>query len=137
MIISAWNGLRLCQLLYSYYFGKALPPIPSNLGPFDVITLSFTLELFALDTIPEVLAECRRVLRQGGRLGVVSMATVAPGENESMVERTYVWMHTHFPHIVDCQPIPLESLLSAAGFKLTKLEQVDLFTMPVAIAVAH
>ena len=114
-----------------------LPPIPSNLGPFDVITLSFTLELFALDTIPEVLAECRRVLRQDGRLGVVSMATVAPGENESMLERTYVWMHTHFPHIVDCQPIPLESLLSTAGFKITKLERVDLFTMPVAIAVAH
>jgi hypothetical protein len=24
MIISAWNGLRLCRLPYGYYFGKAL-----------------------------------------------------------------------------------------------------------------
>lgn len=114
-----------------------IPPIPSNLGPFDVITLSFTLELFALDKIPEVLSECRRVLRQGGRLGVVSMATPISDENESMLERTYVWMHRHFPHIVDCQPIPLESLLTTAGFKLTQLERIDLFTMPVAIAVAQ
>ena len=90
----------------------SIPPIPSNLGLFDVITLSFTLELFALDNIPEVLSECRRVLRQGGRLGVVSMATPIRDENESMLERTYVWMHRHFPHIVDCQPIPLESLLT-------------------------
>ena len=113
-----------------------VPPIPPNLGPFDVISMSFTLELFALETIPQVLAECRRVLRPGGRLGVVSMATVEPGKSESILERTYIWMHNHFPHIVDCQPIPLESYLQDAGFTITKGERIDLFTMPVAIAVA-
>ncbi len=115
----------------------SVPPIPADLGPFDAITMSFTLELFGLETIPKVLAECRRLLRRDGRLGVVSMATVAPGDHTSMLERTYVWMHTHFPHIVDCQPIPLESLLETAGFKLAQRERVELFTMPVAIAVAH
>ncbi len=113
-----------------------VPPFPAELGQFDVVTMSFTLELFALDLIPEVLAECRRVLCKKGRLGVVSMATALHGDKVSVLERSYIWMHTHFPHIVDCQPIPLESLLVASGFKITQLERIELFTMPVAIAVA-
>ena len=78
----------------------------------------------------------RRVLKPGGRLGVVSMATVQDGKSESVLERTYVWMHTHFPHIVDCQPIPLERLVEEAGFSIATQERIDLFTMPVAIVVA-
>ncbi|MEM1225474.1 MAG: methyltransferase domain-containing protein [Planctomycetota bacterium] len=113
-----------------------VPPLPSADGRFDVVTMSFTLELFPIDQIPAVLAECRRVLRPGGRLGIVSMASVQPGESESVLEQTYIWMHQHFPHIVDCQPIPLESLLAAAGFTLDQHERHDLFTMPVSMAVA-
>ncbi len=47
------------------------------------------------------------------------------------------WMHKHFPHIVDCQPIPLERLVEQAGFEITEQERIELFTMPVAIVVAH
>ncbi|MEO8166149.1 MAG: hypothetical protein ABI619_12210, partial [Betaproteobacteria bacterium] len=47
----------------------------------------------------------RRVLKPGGRFGTVSMATTPPGQTDSLLERTYKWMHEHFPHIVDCQPI--------------------------------
>ena len=114
-----------------------VPPVPSGDSQFDAVSMSFTLELFSLKTIPAVLKECRRVLNPSGRIGVVSMATPAPGESERILERTYVWLHTHFPHIVDCQPIPLESLLSDADFKIIALERLDLFTMPVAIAVAE
>jgi demethylmenaquinone methyltransferase/2-methoxy-6-polyprenyl-1,4-benzoquinol methylase len=112
-----------------------VPPLPWEDDQFDAISMSFTLELFAAETIPAVLAECRRVLRPGGRLGVVSMATVSEGDRESVLEKTYIWMHTHFPHIVDCQPIPLETMVESAGFELAKQERVDLFTMPVAIVV--
>ncbi|MCA9184808.1 MAG: methyltransferase domain-containing protein [Pirellulaceae bacterium] len=113
-----------------------VPPLPLDAGMFDVVTMSFTLELFPLDTIPFVLAECRRVLKTGGRIGIVSMASVEPGENESVLERSYLWMHTHFPHIVDCQPIPLEKLVGDAGFAVAQRERMSLFTMPVAIVVA-
>jgi hypothetical protein len=89
-----------------------------------------------IDVIPTVLAECKRVLKSGGRLAVASMATVADGDEESVLEHTYIWMHTHFPHIVDCQPIPLENLVADAGFMIVKQERIDLFTMPVAIVVA-
>lgn len=113
------------------------PPLPFDDQSFDVVCMSFTLELFPLDVIPEVLAECRRVLKPGGRLGVVSMASVPEGQQESVLERTYIWMHSHFPHIVDCQPIPLETLLRDAGFQLESQERMELFTMPVAIVVAQ
>jgi demethylmenaquinone methyltransferase/2-methoxy-6-polyprenyl-1,4-benzoquinol methylase len=114
----------------------AVPPLPMEDGSFDVVAMSFTLELFPLETIPTVLSECRRVLRPGGRLGVVSMASVEDGDEESVLERTYIWMHTHFPHIVDCQPIPVEKMITDAGFTLDKHERISLFTMPVAIVVA-
>ena len=114
----------------------SVPPIPFDDASFDAVTMSFTLELFAIESIPSVLSECRRVLKPGGRLGIVSMATVQEGEHESVLERTYIWMHIHFPHFVDCQPIPLETLLSDAGFSSQKQERIDLFTMPVAIVVA-
>ena len=54
----------------------AVPPLPMQDDSFDVVTMSFTLELFPLETIPVVLAECRRVLKPGGRLGAVSMASI-------------------------------------------------------------
>lgn len=115
---------------------QAVPPLPWSDHSFDVVTMSFTLELFPLATIPILLAECKRVLKVGGRLGVVSMASVSDNERESMLERTYVWMHTHFPHIVDCQPIPLEDLVAQAGFAVDKQERRTIFTMPVATVVA-
>jgi demethylmenaquinone methyltransferase/2-methoxy-6-polyprenyl-1,4-benzoquinol methylase len=114
-----------------------VPPLPMEDDVFDVVTMSFTLELFPLKTIPTVLSECRRVLKPGGRLGIVSMAAVKDGEDESLLERTYIWMHTHFPHIVDCQPIPLEELVTNAGFTLSVHERMSLFTMPVSMVVAE
>ena len=115
----------------------AVPPMPFDDQSFDAINMSFTLELFPLDTIPLVLDECRRLLKPGGRVGIVSMATVEEADQESVLERTYIWMHTHFPHIVDCQPISLEKYLEQADFRLAEHERVDLFTMPVAIVVAQ
>ena len=113
------------------------PPIAADSNSFDVVTMSFTLELFPLEQIPAVLAECRRVLKPGGRPGIVSMATPRESEKESLLERTYVWMHQNFPHIVDCQPIPLEQLVADAGFHFQVQERIDLFTMPVAIVVCE
>ncbi|MCA9177809.1 MAG: methyltransferase domain-containing protein [Planctomycetales bacterium] len=113
-----------------------VPPLPFDDHRFDAITMSFTLELFPPETIGAVIQECRRVLKPTGRLGVVSMATVDNGDPKSVLERTYIWMHEHFPHIVDCQPIPLEQIIRDAGLRLIEHERISLFTMPVAIIVA-
>ena len=66
-----------------------------------------------------------------------SMATTKPGESDSALETTYKWMHQHFPHIVDCQPIPAEQFLTDAQFELPVSERISLFTMPVAVLVGR
>jgi ubiquinone/menaquinone biosynthesis C-methylase UbiE len=112
-----------------------VPPIPWPDANFDVVTMSFTLELFPLDQIPIVLAEAKRVLRNDGRIGVVSMSVTPSGQKDSLLEKSYKWMHQHFPHIVDCQPIPAAHLLQEAGFALTHNETLEIWSMPVAVLV--
>jgi demethylmenaquinone methyltransferase/2-methoxy-6-polyprenyl-1,4-benzoquinol methylase len=114
----------------------AVPPLPFGDRSFDAVTMSFTLELFSPEIIPRLLAEIRRVLREGGRLGVVCMATPARGR-ESLLERAYQWMHRHFPHIVDCRPIDVEPLLGEAGFQVTDRVSMEIWTLPVAAVVSR
>jgi demethylmenaquinone methyltransferase/2-methoxy-6-polyprenyl-1,4-benzoquinol methylase len=109
--------------------------LPYRDGEFDAVYTSFTLELFPPDEIPVVLAEVRRVLKPGGRIAVVSMATVRPGHHTSLLERAYVWMHRHFPHLVDCRPIDTEGIVSAAGFRVATVQDLEIWTMPVRIVV--
>jgi demethylmenaquinone methyltransferase/2-methoxy-6-polyprenyl-1,4-benzoquinol methylase len=104
-------------------------------GSFDAAFTSMTLELFSHEDIPVVLAQVRRVLRDGGRLGVVSMATVRDGDNASVLEKTYVWMHQHFPHIVDCQPIDVVRFVQDAGFEIRSQQDLEIWTMPVRAVV--
>ena len=109
--------------------------LPYADGEFDAVYTSFTLELFPTDDIPVVLAETHRVLKEGGRIGVVSMATVRPGHKTSELEKVYVWMHRHFPHLVDCRPIDTEAIVSAAGFTVEKVQDLEIWTMPVRVVV--
>lgn len=109
--------------------------LPFDDEHFDAAFLSFTLELLPPEDIPVALAELQRVLKPQGRLGIVAMSTMPDGEHASMLEKTYLWMHRHFPHIVDCRPIDVCRLLKDAHFKVTASEEVEIWTMPVRIAV--
>src|SRR5581483_9788541 len=95
----------------------------------------FTLELFGDADIPVVLAEIKRVLKLGGRVAVVSMAIEPPGQRPSGLERTYVWMHRHFPHIVDCRPIDVAGVVAAAGFRVAATQELAIWSLPVAVVV--
>lgn len=133
----AWRRVR--EAGYEGIVELRVAPVPPAQHPdssFDAVFLSFTLELFPADVVPEILAEVRRVLREPGRLGVVAMSAVPEGEPESLVERTYKWMHEHFPHIVDCQPIRAAELVEAAGFAVRQQETMGIWTMPVSAIVA-
>ncbi|MCA9114682.1 MAG: methyltransferase domain-containing protein [Planctomycetaceae bacterium] len=111
--------------------------LPFDDDQFDAAFASFTLELFPLEDIPLVLAEIMRVLKPGGRLGIVSMAHVEGDERESVLEKTYRWMHQHFPHIVDCQPIHAARRLEEAGFHLEVNDRREIWSMPVAVLVGR
>jgi len=114
----------------------AVPPLHHADGSFDGVFLSFTLELFPLEVIPIVLGEIKRLLKPGGRLTVVSMAEPEEGGEPNTMERAYAWMHRHFPHIVDCRPIPLNRLLREAGFKLGTVISLEIWGLPVHVAAA-
>ena len=115
----------------------AVPPIPFGDVTFDAAFMAFTLELFPDDTIPIVLREVRRSLRAGGRLAVVSMGLGNQEQRHRLPERVYVWMHHHFPHIVDCRPIDAERVLADNGFTIARSERLEIWGLPVAAILAQ
>lgn len=111
--------------------------LPFADGQFDAAFASFTLELFENSEMPGVLQEIFRVLRPGGRLGIVSMAVPDDPQHPSRLETVYVWMHQHFPHIVDCHPIVPETLLKSTGYEIASSARMAIWSLPVAIVVGR
>jgi ubiquinone/menaquinone biosynthesis C-methylase UbiE len=89
--------------------------LPYESGSLNAIFMSFTLELFDTPEIPPVLAECKRVLKSGGRIGIVGMSRVQP---EGLVMEIFEWTHRHFPNYLDCRPILVRQALEDSGFKI-------------------
>ncbi len=108
--------------------------LPFRAAAFDAALLSFTLELFGEQEMPALLAECRRVLRPGGRLCVVAMAArVRP----SAMLRLYTWLHERLPQYVDCRPIDIRGTLERAGFRVVSASELSMAGLPVGIVVAR
>ncbi len=108
--------------------GVQLPYPPDSL---DAIFMSFTLELFDTPEIPQVLAECKRVLRPGGRIVVVAVSK--EGENGIVLE-LYEWSHRHFPNLVDCRPIFVRRSMEAASFHIESAERKKMW-VPVEVVL--
>ena len=107
-------------------------PFPNN--HFDVLFMLFTLEIIPNSFISHALSECKRVLKPNGRICVGSMA--AEKLNHLMM-RLYHWSNHHFPEVVDCRPIDLESNLKCAGFEPSVNQLHSLWGLPVRILLAN
>ncbi len=99
---------------------------------FDAAFMSFTLELFDTPEIPVVLGEIWRVLKPGGRLGVVSLSRE---DGTPLMLRIYEWLHQRLPQYIDCRPIYVAQALNEAGFRMSHSENESLWGLPAKIAV--
>lgn len=106
--------------------------IPLASQQFDVVFLSFTLELFDTPDIVRVLNECQRILKSKGRIGVVSLA-----KQDKRSVHIYEWFHQVMPNLVDCRPIYLQPMLQKTGFHIKDTTSKTMWGLPVAIAIAQ
>jgi ubiquinone/menaquinone biosynthesis C-methylase UbiE len=107
--------------------------LPIETGSLDAVFIGFTLELFDTSEIPQVLNECCRVLRPGGRIDVVSLSKAG---GASRMRDLYEWGHEHFPNLLDCRPIYVKKALRAAGFQILDSVQTSLMGLPVENVLA-
>jgi len=106
--------------------------IPFMDNRFDAVFSSFALELFDSPEIPEVLAEVRRVLRPGGRIGIIGMSR--EGEASPLL-KLYEWLHQKLPQYVDCRPIFVEQSMKDVDFGIQSSERVSLMGLPGEIVI--
>ena len=106
--------------------------LPYPDGEFDAVFMSFTLELFDTPEIPVVLGEIKRVLKSGGRLGVVSLSRE---DGTPLMLRIYEWLHQRLPQYIDCRPMYVEQALRVAGYRIAHRESENLWGLPAKIAV--
>jgi len=106
--------------------------LPFSTEQFNNVFISFTLELFDTPEIPQVLHEIHRMLKNNGRLSVVSLA-----KQETPAIRVYEWFHRRMPTFVDCRPIYLQPILKAAGFQIEKSIVKTMWGLPVEIVIAR
>jgi len=108
--------------------------LPFRACAFDVVLLSFSLELFGESEIPQVLQEVGRVMRGEGRLGIVSLSNQHPGE---LATRVYWRAHQALPAVIDCRPINAPAIVAANGYELVQDVERSMWGLRVCVVVAR
>jgi ubiquinone/menaquinone biosynthesis C-methylase UbiE len=107
-------------------------PFPKNY--FNALFILFTFEIIPERYYPLVLKECKRVLKSRGRLCIGAMSAE---KMDHLMMRLYCWTTVHFPQIVDCRPIDLNSILENMGFEPSVNQFQSLWGLPVRILLAN
>ena len=107
--------------------------LPYRDASFDAAFMCFVLELFDTPEIPAVLTETRRVLRPGGRLGVVAVGVTDP---PGRMSRPLSCGHRRLPRLLDCRPIPTSQLIRDADYRIEVAVSQSMWGLPVDVVVA-
>lgn len=108
--------------------------LPLRSSSADAALAILTLEVLDRDGIAQALAECRRVLRPGGRLVVAAMTE---GRRRHVMSRLYRWARRRYPLWVNCRPIRPRDLLVGAGFGIVDVSRASAWGLPVEIVLAR
>jgi ubiquinone/menaquinone biosynthesis C-methylase UbiE len=111
--------------------------LPYASDTFDVMFSSFMLDLIDTPDLPIVMSECRRVLRSTGRVGLVSMSKACGARASQIVVKVYERAHRWLPALIDCRPIYVQTMLTAAGFQIETAQTRSMWGLPVEIVIAH
>jgi ubiquinone/menaquinone biosynthesis C-methylase UbiE len=132
MLAVAGRRLRSAGLLERVELvnADALVGLPCDDRCHDAIFISFFLDLVGTPDLDPLLSECRRVLKLGGRIGVVAMSTE---QQRGLMPRLYRWAHRHYPNRIDCRPLPVRQLLESAGFHIDEWRLGSMWGLPVEI----
>ncbi|MEJ2009889.1 MAG: class I SAM-dependent methyltransferase [Acidobacteriota bacterium] len=95
--------------------------LPFAGATFDILFNLYMLDLMLEDDVPAVLKEFRRVLRPGGRLILLSMATQAP-----VVNALWMGLYRCSPvGVGGCRPLPVAEKLIDNGWTIDLNEQIS------------
>ncbi|OGO48055.1 MAG: hypothetical protein A2Z30_05070 [Chloroflexi bacterium RBG_16_64_43] len=128
---------RLCSARRTSRIGLACGDalrLPLCAASMDALFLCFTLELLEAAEIPIALGECRRVLRRGGRMGLVCLSSEA---GSAAVNSIYTWAHARWPRVLDCRPIRPRDWLAASAFEVSARRSVSLWGLGVEALVCR
>jgi demethylmenaquinone methyltransferase/2-methoxy-6-polyprenyl-1,4-benzoquinol methylase len=106
--------------------------LPYKNNYFNAIFMSFTLELFSTEEALLVLRECKRVLCETGRIGIVAL-----NQNNRLPVKIYNWFHARMPTIVDCHPINLRNIIDKSGFEPIGIIEKSMNGLPVVMLSAR
>ncbi|ELZ06979.1 class I SAM-dependent methyltransferase [Natrialba aegyptia] len=107
--------------------------LPFDSDSFDVVLVSFTLELFEDDHRTTVLGELRRVLEPGGRICVISPSATA----SDPIPLLYARLNEVFPTLVDSRPFDVSGVLAEAGFEIVQTHVERVLVVPIELVVAR
>ena len=102
-------------------------------GWMDAVFTTFTLERLGTDEIPALLAECKRVLRPGGRIVVTA---VSKEDREGPIAEVFGVTECYFPSRRDRHPIYVSRALESAGFMICDTSH-EYMWVPVEIVLAR
>jgi ubiquinone/menaquinone biosynthesis C-methylase UbiE len=108
--------------------------LPYATASFDAVFSSFMLDLIDTPDIPLVLGEMQRVLKPGGRVGLVSMSKACAG---NVVVKVYERLHRWLPKVIDCRPIYLQHAVESAGLHCEAHQTRSMWGIPVEVVIAR
>jgi ubiquinone/menaquinone biosynthesis C-methylase UbiE len=112
------------------------PSLPEATATCDRFISTYVLDLLSGEDIQQLLGEAHRLLRIGGRLGLVSLTHGATALAR-LVERAWVWTHRRRAAWVGgCRPISLLEFI-ASDWEVTHHAVLTSFAMSSEVVVAR